>query len=574
MLGLRAAGALASLLLAAAIPAMACGSDASAPPLAPDAAVDAPASSGGCPAPGYRGALDAACVVGGYASCFVGTRPREGGWGCEAIVAESACTGPSREVLGQTGCVPVGDCNAPFPPTGATHFVAPSATPDATHFTNVADAVAAAPAGAVIAVEQGTYTGSVRITKDLTVVARCPEKVSLSAQLDEPAFRVEAKASVRGFTVQKTVVGISVAQNGELHLEDTVLDNNSLAGISLSDGKGRLEAARIVVRGTRPSGGGDRGMGLNVQGSSEATVRDATFAGNSGQNVRVSTNSTATLDQVVLRDGRPSPAFDFGRGLQLQGGARVTLTHAAVLDNYEIGIVAGDSTTLDIGDVVVARSKMAKGGSFGRALNAFGGAVVKADRFHAHENHDASIMAAEKGTRVSFARSSITDTRLDRDGYAGRALTVQDGAELEVEDSAIVGSREAAVAVLGQGSRAAIRRAIVTKTAPNASDVFGHGALVTLGGTLLLEDVEVSSSTGFGVAVGDGSARLVRARIRANTVGLYAQDGTTVREIGDPMLVPASREVIVTADTVFEDNAARVAAGMLPLPQPARVLAP
>ncbi|MBS2020448.1 MAG: hypothetical protein JST00_46755 [Deltaproteobacteria bacterium] len=568
------AGAVVAAALVSAVAAVACGSDSVAPSPPVDAGGDAPGAETACPAPGYRGALDSACVVGGWAACFEGTKPREGGWGCEAIVAPTACVGATRETMGQLGCVPVGDCNAPFPPPGATHFVSPSATPDATHFTNVAEAVAAAPAGAVVAVDQGAYTGSVRITKDLTVVGRCPEKVSLNAQLDEPAFRILAKASVRGFTLQKTVIGISIAPGGELRLEDTVLDGNSLAGISLSDGNGKLDAARIVVRGTRPSSGGDRGMGLNVQASSTAVIRDASFAGNSGQNVRVSSSSTATLERVILRDGRPSPAFDFGRGLQLQGGAKATLTRAAVIDDYEIGIAAGDGTTLDLKDVVVARTKLAKSGSFGRALNAFGGAIVNVDGLHAYDNHDASIMVAEKGTRVAIRRSVIADTQLDRDGYVGRALTTQEGASLEVEDSAVVGSRESALAVFGQGSRAVIRRAVITQTSPNASDVFGHGALVTLGGALLVEDVEISRSAGFGIGVGDGSARIVRARIRGNAVGLYAQDGTTVREVTDPSLEPDLREVLVTTDTVFEDNVSRVGAGRVPLPEPARVLGP
>lgn len=560
-----------ALLIAAA---SACGSDAATPSAAIDAGSDAPDDDEGCPAPAYRGGADRACVTGGYATCFEGTKARDGGWGCEAIVAETACSGATREVLGRPGCVPVGDCAAPFPPPGATHFVSPSATPDATHHTSIADAIAVAPAGAIVAVDSGAYDASVRVTKDVTVIARCPEEVTLRAQLEEPAFRIEAKATLRGFTIRGSVIGISVMRGAELVLEDSVLDGNSVAGISLSDGKATLAASRVVVRGTRPSTRGDRGAGLNVQGASSAVVRDSTFAGNSGQNVRVSTSSTALLERIVLRDGKPSPAFDFGRGLQLQEGAKVTLEHAAVLDNYEIGIVAGDATTLELKGVVVARSKLAKDGSFGRALNAFGGAVVTADGLHVYENHDASIMVAEKGTQVSLVRSTVTDTQFDQGGYVGRAITVQEGAALQADDVAIVGSREVAVALFNEGSRVTLRRAVITKTLPNAGDAFGHGALVTLGGMLLVEDVEIAANAGFGVAVGEGSARISRARIRKNAVGLYAQDGITVREVLDPALTPSANEILVTSDTVFQNNGSRVTAGTLPLPAPGRVLAP
>lgn len=70
-----------------------------------------------------------------------------------------ACTGATRERLGDAACVPVGDCNAPFPPAGALlvddDFTA--AQIDATHFRSVGAALAAAPAGGVVAVDAGRY---------------------------------------------------------------------------------------------------------------------------------------------------------------------------------------------------------------------------------------------------------------------------------------------------------------------------------------------------------------------------------------------------------------------------------
>jgi len=559
--------------LAAGVIGAGCGSSggggAATPP--PDAGADAPTSAS-CAAPGYRGASDATCVTGGWAACFPGTRPRASGWGCEAVVAEAACTGATREVLGETACAPVGDCDAPFPPASATYFVSPQATADATHFTTLAAAVAAAPAGATIAVDSGSYVGQVLVTKSVTIAGRCPAKVTIFEPLTQPAIRVEGvTAKITGLTVERSTVGVSLGPGSDLTLEDVVLDRNDLAGLSLSDGKAKLQAARVVVRGTRPSSAGDRGFGLNVQGGSVAVVRDATFAGNGGQNVRVSSSSEATLEGVVLRDGKPTPAFDFGRGLQIQDGARVSVTRSAVIDNADIGIVAGDRTTLELRDVVVARTKLASTGLFGRALNAFGGALVRAEGLHLHDNHDASIMVAEQGTRVELRRSSVVDTQLDREGYVGRGITIQEGSSLVAEDVAVIGSHEVGVAVFGAGTTAALRRSILAGTAPNAGDYFGHGAMVTMGGLLSVEDSEIADNRGYGVAVGDGSARLARVRVSRNTVGLYVQTGTGVREVADAAEAPGPSQVNVSIDSVFQDNASRTSAGTVPLPEPGRL---
>src|SRR5205823_3841223 len=84
-------------------------------------------------------------------------------------------------------CVQVSDCNAAFPPAGATIFVDAAFAAgqiDATHFATIADAVAAAPSGAIIAVESGTYSETVMLKhRKVSIVGRCADKVVMK-QLD------------------------------------------------------------------------------------------------------------------------------------------------------------------------------------------------------------------------------------------------------------------------------------------------------------------------------------------------------------------------------------------------------
>jgi hypothetical protein len=233
-----------------------------------------------------------------------------------------------------------------------------------------------------------------------------------------------------------------------------------------------------------------------------------------------------------------------------------------------VTIVPGADMALVMRQVFVGGTRLAKSGEFGRALNAFGGAEVHATRFHAYDNHDASVMVAEAGTHVTLEASSVVDTAFDDGGFVGRAITVQEGASADVVDTAVAGAREVAIAVFNPGTRATLKRSIVTGTLPNAGDYFGHGAMATLGALLEIEDSEIAANTGTGIAIGDAAARLARVRIRGNADGLYVQDGTTLEETSDGAAPPGEREVAVSADTVFLSNGTRVSSGVVALPEP------
>jgi hypothetical protein len=380
-----------------------------------------------------------------------------------------------------------------------------------------------------------------------------------------------AKAVARGLTITKQFIGVSVAPGASLDLSDSVLDANEDVAIALSEG-GTFTGARLAVRDTKAASDGLEGQGVNAQAGASVTIADSAFSGNHYANVRLSTNSTATLDHVVLRDGQPTTAQDVGRGISVQGGASAKITRSAIVDNYEIGIVAADGTSVELEDVLVGSTRITKSGEFGRALDAFGGAQVHAKRFHAYDNHDASVIAVEPSTHVTLESSSIVDTGFESQNLSARAITVQQGAAVDVVDTAIAGAHEVAVVVFNTGSRIKLSRSIVRGTTPNGDDEFGHGVMAAGNSLLEIEDSEIASNTNTGIAVGDASARLARVRVEKNAVGLFIQDGTTLREADDA--APGPLEVTITADSVFLANTTRLSSGLIPLPPPSKVLGP
>src|SRR5262245_5585242 len=133
-----------------------------------------------CPAGTMAKLGSAECQPVGWTSCPDGFEADPSGWGCRDVSPSASCTGATRASLGTTTCAPVGNCSAAFPPPGATLFVDDDYTAaelDGSHFAEIADALAAASDGDVIAVEGGAYTHGLALTHSVTVVGRCAEQV-------------------------------------------------------------------------------------------------------------------------------------------------------------------------------------------------------------------------------------------------------------------------------------------------------------------------------------------------------------------------------------------------------------
>jgi hypothetical protein len=521
--------------------------------------------SDACPTPGFR-AASGECANGPWATCPEGSKARESGWGCEAILPESACTGATRDVLGQTECVPIGDCNAAFPPPGATIFVDAKGTADgATHFTSIVAAVAAAPAGATIAVAPGTYTGGMQTSKDVTIVGKCPAQVTMKGP-GVDAFRVlGTKLTLRGLTITGFRLAIVPAANSVVEITDSVLDGNRDDTLDLDDGGSTFTARRIAVRNTAPSPDGVYGYGMNAQLSANVDIADSVFVGNHSGHIRLSTNAKGLFDHVVFRDAQPAPQHDTGYALVVQNDASATITNSAVVAAYAVALVAGDGGSMRIDGVLVGATKPALKDTLGRALNVFGGSQVTAKRFFTYDNHDVSIMVDGAGTHLALDASAIVDTTTFGTNISGRGMSLQ-GSSADVTDTAFVGANEAGIVSVGKGTKLTLARSFVGRAAPDGNGDFGDGILVGDEGGIDVTDSEIAEHVRAGLAIGEGAtARVARSRIRSNAIGLYAEDGMTVVEGDSP---PSPSQIAVTPDTLFLANGQRVGAGVLPLPQP------
>ncbi|MBX3224872.1 MAG: right-handed parallel beta-helix repeat-containing protein [Labilithrix sp.] len=575
---------------------------------------------GECPA-GTRPVLGhAECQPVGWQECPAGFERDPSGWGCAAVLPRAACSGATREALGQTACVPLGDCAAAFPPAGARLFVSASGPVDATHFRRIGDAIRASRAGDVIAVDDGAYAETLEITKDVTIRGRCAERVRLDGgdRATTPGIVAgAAAATVRGVAIVGFSTGASV-ERGTITFEDVLFEHESDLGVAVYDGA-TAKLVRSVVRDTYPRASAS-GIGVQAIFGARVEIVDSVVAKNQGGGALVGEpESSVLVDGSVFRDNESDLNGTFGLGLNVTSSATGKVTRSAFIANRRAGLRAGPKTKLEIEDTVVLGTRAEKSGSVGMGFFALDGATVTAKRFSVSASEGPAItvlLGAKAKVEQATLRSMVGDT----DGDLANGAYVFDKGKLELIDTAIVDAGRSGVDAFGKGTSLALERSLVTGTRPSYGTKMGvgvnvatgaaatitdssivanlhsgiylwEGAAVDLAGVLvrgtkkeLFEDrlghgllaqdaphvtVERSAfdaNVGIGLALAGSPALIKSSFVRSNSVGIHVQ-GTTLREATDASEV-ADGEVVVTADTTFLDNATKVGSGVLALPEP------
>lgn len=618
-------------------PAVVCGEDEVALP----SGVCGPlVFAGECP-PGQMPQIGhAECVPVGLdaAACVPGFERDPSGWGCREIVAAAPCTGATREALGQRGCVPIGDCNAPFPPPGATHFVdAASATEDSRHSASLARMIDAAPAGSIIAVEAGTYIEPLPIvTRATQIVGRCAERVVIRPGGGEQAFRImlptTARLAIRGVTIDDNLVGISVASGG-VDVADTVISKNRAAGIDIwwngrgqpgdvklersvvrdmigapdtlqcgvvvqegghlamtesavvrgrlagiyaSGAASRVEIARSVVRNNLPDENEQGGAGVTAITSAVVTITGSALLDNRRAGAMAFDHASLTMTDTVIRGTKTGKPKMIASGVAGFDGAKIVGTRLGVYDSEGIGFRIAqnvDATLVDSvlrGQVGTARATGGNG-DFGVGLYVHAGSKLTMRSVALVENHRAAIEVHDKQSLVTLEGSLFAGTKPSVDqweGHGGLGIFVGPDASATVAGSAIVANHMMGIYVASAAGFELRRSTLRSTSLEPFESRLGHGFLAEKTPGIAIEKTELRSNVGIGLAFSASSATIFGSWVASNTVGIHAQDGATLEEAASPPAELGENAIVVGADTRFIDNAARTGSGIIPLPKP------
>ena len=317
-------------------------------------------------APGSMPALGTtSCVPVGVRTCPAGFLTDSSGWGCRDVISATPCLGATREKLGSTTCVPVSDCAAPFPPAAATFFVSAQYTAaqlDANHFKTIGAAVAAADAGAVIAIDEGVYGEALTPPRAVALIGRCAQQVvlvsdggtNLGVRLVDLQGSVVKNLTVRGYPGAVAVFG------GTAELSGLVIEASTIGGVIVSNAGTSVRMSESVIRGTRARPADRQTVGAYVQRAGTLTLDEVAFSDNEFAAV-VATNPDGGIRvrRSVIRDSFPiaqGPVVGtFGVGAYSVDGAWLEIEESAVLGNTTEGILVARGGTRP-GSAVVRRS--------------------------------------------------------------------------------------------------------------------------------------------------------------------------------------------------------------------------
>jgi hypothetical protein len=556
------------------------------------------------------------CVAVGPTIVPKGFARAHDGWGVLALRPADGCTGAKRAVLGQTACVPIDNCGAPFPPPEASVVVRPGGG------VTLREAIATAKRGATIAVDSGTYEvvekPAFATPPDVRVVGRCAAEVKIhglpentafgfsigklflsgvtlsgfgvAIEMDSAATQAEFRnvffdhnaAAIRADHGAKVVVENSVVDGGHANVTFEDLDQETKAFVVLRGSQLRIReseirdtdraftalgadsqinAARVFVRSrtTAPTLAALAMHDAHIAIDESFISVQGTHMFGLGQSQR---NAKTSRDTASLRV-HSSELFQDGAYLDrpliaADGGVSLEVEESTIHYNAYSLLGIGDGGTRGTLKHVVARSNGVEGQERNGATALFGASLeVTGSAFLGACG--IGVSSSGQGTRLSMVDSLVRDTtsaspQSDKAARLSYGGYIGHGATGTVTASAFVNNERTAFA-LATGARAELDRVIVDHTRASKQDK-GAGILLLTDTHLRMTDSVVQRSAGLGMNVLRASAVVERTRWSQNAGAIGVWE--TAWRNGAPNDRPNDREVVLVANE-FVDTGAEVA---------------
>jgi hypothetical protein len=522
-------------------------------PLADGVGCDPIVPAADCPAATMAQIGSSACVPVGTTTCPAGFQPDVSGWGCADVLPAQPCTGATMEVLGQADCQPVGDCAAPFPPASATLFVGPTVAPDATHFQTIGAAIAAASAGAVIAVDAGTYTESLSVNRSLSIVGHCAAMVTVQApSTDAPGIDVAGgTVTISGLTFQGHRPGMVIEKSAQATLSGLVVEGNRDVGLLVQNTGTSATVTGSVVRGTlNPNG---YGWGAYASLGASLTMTSSAIVSNEQFGLTLSdAGSTAKLSGVTIR-GTSAGTNGLSNAIGVQPGTQLTMDTSAVVENQGVALAAtGPSGGATVTSSVLRDTSSAPDGTGGNGVVAGGGAKVTVQSSWFFRDAEVGVSVYGKGTAVKLDHCDVVDTRPNGQGQFGAGVGVQLQGSLEVTQSAIVKAVYYGAFMSDVGTMGTIDQSLVREIAKDATDGLGRGIDVQGGakGVVTASTVVDTATDSLLVDSTDGAADLnvTQGLVLRGHVPAYVRLGGTLELTRSALIGGLEVGLYVTAD--------------------------
>ncbi|MDF1565436.1 MAG: hypothetical protein P1V51_20535 [Deltaproteobacteria bacterium] len=507
------------------------------------------------------------CVPVGHGAtraCPHGFEAAADGWGCAPVYA-TGCQPGFKPVLGEAGCVRIDDCQRAFPPAAATIFVDDdysAAEVDATHFASLQAAVAAAPAGAHLAIERGVYEGVLVLERPMTLEGRCAAGTLLGDLMAGWSVVVEAgvSAGLSHVSFGNYAGGIQVREGGSLDASHLYLGQVGSLGLAAFGPGAVLRAREVVIQDTLPGSDGSDGIPVLARGGGTVSLSEGWIHGYyQGAGVAFEAGSRVTFERVIAERGFPGGSGTRALAMLADAGGRIEARTSLFRQSGQAGFhLDGEGTLLLAEEVIVHDlAELPSGTARGRVLEVYDGAEAQISGFTFRSGGDVAVLVSKGrafldtgvirgattaggvvetnagaavtaggelgltdvalleqaadavvalGPSVLVAREILAHRTHIATGEArGIGLAVMDGATGRVEDYTVWEAGWVGVQTAGAGSRLEAERLGVIGTRPVSETQRGLGLLVHDAGTLLLSESRVRGTDGLGLTVGHES---------------------------------------------------------------------
>lgn len=333
--------------------------------------------------------------------------------------------------------------------------------------------------------------------------------------------------------------GADVETGAKLVLEDSELFANHTVGAFVQNPGSKMTVTRSVVHGTLPGGQG-AGHGIQVEGSATAlTVEQSAIFDNRILGVYATgAGAQVQLTDSVVRDTQVE-AIDQLAGVHIEGGAHLVMRRCALVANRDMGLfVKEPNSAAEVYDSVI-RDTQPRGAAAGRGVSLQETASVTLDHTAVVGNREYGVAVGGAGTRLKLVGSLVQGTKRVSGGVGGWGVLAMDAAQLTVEDSALEGNLEYGLSVAKGGTRATVTGTVVRGTErsalvlPTGKDYRVQGIGVQEGAELNLDRSALIGNRQIGLYLFGADAEGVPNRVNASNVVVRDTRGADAVSGGD-----------------------------------------
>jgi hypothetical protein len=460
------------------------------------------------------------------------------------VSGRAVCTEPDEvHFPGEPGCARIGSaCTADpwasdLPAMGTILFVQAGAAAggDGTRampYATIAEAIAAATSGTVIAVARGSYDESVFVPAGVTIWGACVAETRIAATKESGIGGTisidDDGVVVRNVTLGGQRPGVTIV-GGSLELRDVVIDGAQSAGIAVLGG--RLIGSTGVVRGTRV--GFLRGHGIQIENAASVTLDRWVLDANLESQVRVESDATVTLRDTAVIRMAPAVGLAFA-AIDAVTRAQVTLERVAIEENPARGVlVNGPGTAVVMRDSVVRDTTLNPMREAGEGVAALNGAMATLERVGVERSVNAGILLMTSSTG-SLTDVVVRETAVGDDGLRGVGLWCEactiDGTRVWLTANHALGAL-----LRGTAMDATLVDFGVTDTQPQTAGDFGFGIQIHGGAHVTITRALFARNRAVGVSIAQAATRAMLTDVRIEDTaghGLEVKLGATVEVHG------------------------------------------